>query len=595
MTSVGVSPVIRWGRVTAPTRAALLVIAVHLAVRAWLIFPGAYFQDDFTVLRAAREEPFGLDYLLRSGNGHLSPGTFLTGWVLSRFPGFLPAALDLMILQALASGALWLLLRRAVGNRMSAVVGLAMALFTPLMLTTVTWWAAGEVMLALQLAMATAGYCHLRYVEVRRFRWLAAASAAMVAGLFFGEKALFVPVVMLLLTIVVGPGGLRRTVRLLFSLWRVWLVYGLLGIAYLWLYFRYAELGEGSATTVGDALGLARSQLLDVFARGLLGGPWNGSITTTAQWLPISAFGFVLLVQVYLVVGLVAFRISGRRSLLAWGVLGTYLALNIGLTIRGRGLFAALLRLDPRYVCDALPLAAVCVAVMFTPAPGRESRLPGWAVGRSVAVGGLTVVALFNSSMVSTARLAETLHHHPVSTYIDNARASLLKDPATVLYDGFVPDSVMIGLFPEEEKRVSSVLAAYDVQAHYDRPSPDMKILDTTGVARPVTLAFTQNGVIGRKACGVAVEPGRSAFVQLDQIVPRGQWVMRVDYFTSTSAVLDVTTTGAAQPVGFRAGPRTVFVPVEGGASYVQFTPRQTGATVCVTGLTIGLPVPGQS
>jgi hypothetical protein len=577
----------------------LLVIVVHLVVSAWLIVPNAYFQDDFVVLRASRHAPITFDFLMRSGNGHLSPGAYLTGWVLARFPGsFLPAAIDLLALELLMSLFLWLMLRRAVGDRASVVVGLAAGLFTPLMLTTMTWWAAGVVMLSLQLAMGAAGYCHLRFMESRAWGWLVGTVTAMAFGLLFGEKALFVPVFLALLTVVVGRGGFRETARTVLRLWPAWILYAAIGAAYLAVYVKYAELGHGGAQTFSRALGLVRAQLVDVFTRGMLGGPWSGSLPTTGQWLPISAAALAVTIQVLVGIAVVAYRISGRRSLVAWGVLAVYLSLNVALTVRGRGYFALLLQLDPRYICDAIPIAAVALTVMFTPSPDRAPRVPSWAAARPSWVAGVAVLILFNSSMVSTGRVAEALHHHPVTQYVNNVRSYLAKDPTAVFYDGFVPQSIMIGVFPEPEKRVSSVLDAYGVKARYDRPSNDMKILDDNGVPWPIALTFPQAGVIDPKRdCGVDVQPGRAAFVELDHMIPPGQWVMRVDYFTATSSVLDVTTAGPAQPVGFLSGPRSVFLTVQsdGRVSYVEFQSGPGAGTVCLTGLTVGLPVPKTS
>jgi hypothetical protein len=503
-----------------------------------------------------------------------------------------------MALELLASVFLWLMLRRAVGDRASVLVGLAAGLFTPLMLTTITWWAAGEVMLTLQFAMAAAGYFHLRFIQSRSWWSLAAAGLTILFGLAFGEKALFVPVFLGLVTVMVVREGLRQTLRTVLRLWPAWLLYAVLGAGYVAVYLRYAELGHGGAQSAAAALRLVRAQLVDVFARGMLGGPWSGSIATSGQWLPISAVGLAVLVQVLAAVAILAYRVSGRRSLVAWGCLGVYLALNVALTVRGRGFFAILLQLDPRYICDAIPIAAVALTVMFTPPADRAARVAPWAAGRPVWVAGVAVLALFNSSMVSTGRVAETLHHHSVSQYVENARLSLVKDPRAVLYDGFVPQSIMIGVFPDQEKRVSSILDAYDVKARYNRPSNDMKILDDNGVAWPITLLFAQTGQIKhRKGCGVAVQPGRPAFVQLNQLLPAGQWVMRVDYFTATSSVLNVTTTGDAQPVGFLAGPRSVFLPVEsdGTVPYVEFESSEPSGVVCLTALTVGFPAPQTS
>jgi hypothetical protein len=587
----------RWARLTTTTRIALLVIAVQLVVRAWLILPGAYWQDDFTVLRISREGSPTYDSLMRSGNGHLSPGTYLVGWVLAQVPGsFLPAAALLLVLQVLASVMIWLMLRRAVGDRMSMVLGLALALFTPLMFSTVTWWAAGLVMLVLHLAMGIAGYCHLRFLESRRWWWVVGSVLGTLLGLVFVEKALFVTVFLVLLTVLVTVGGFRHTMRVLLRLWPVWVVHAGVAIGYLVVYVRLASLGDANARTVSSALELARYQVVDVLARGYLGGPWGSVVPGTGQWLPISAAGVAVVAQVYVAVGALAYRVSGRRSLVAWSALVAYVALNVALTVRGRGLFAGYVELDPRYVCDTIPLAAVCLAVMFTPRPGSQRPLAPWLSEHSVAIGGVAVLVLFNSSMVTAGNVGGPLHHREVTTYVDNARRSAEADPGLVLYDGFVPAMIMIGAFPDREKHVSSVLDAYGVDARYNRPSESMRVLDDAGVARPISLALAQTSNIdGSDDCGVSVEPGRHGFVTLDARIPAGTWVMQLEYYAGSDTAVGVTTSGDPQPVGLKAGQHTVFLVVPGGASYVEVESTQGDATVCITGVTVGFPVPGAS
>lgn len=587
----------RWARVSTPTRFALLVIAVHLVVRAWLILPAEWWQDDFVVLRLSRASPLDYDLVTRSGNGHLSPGTYAVGWVLAQWPGsFLPAAFLLLGLQALVSWMLWLLIRRAVGDRMSAVVGLAMALFSPLMFSTVTWWAAGLVMLVLHLAMGIAGYCHLRFLESRSWWWVGGGVGGMVLGLVFVEKALFITVFLVLLTVLVTPQGLRRTTGLLLRLWPVWLAYAVVASGYLVVYLRLASVGEANARTLSDAANLARYQIVDVLARGILGGPWATVVPETGQWLPASPATLALLAQVFVAVAILAYRVSGARSFVAWGAVAAYVMMNVALTVRGRGLFAGYVQLDPRYVCDVIPLAAVGLAVMFTPRAGREPRYHAWINNHSPVFAGAAILVLFNSSMITASHIGEPLRHDEVETFVKNARQSLQREPGLVLYDGFVPATIMIGAFPDAEKRVSTVLGAYDVDARYNRPSETMRVLDETGVARPIGLAFSRSGVIDRADdCGVAVEPGETARVRLDGFLTPGTWVLRLDYYTGSDVVLDVTTTGDAQQFGAREGQNSIFMNVPGGTWYIEMTSTRGTEPVCVTGMTVGFPVPGAS
>jgi hypothetical protein len=587
----------RWARLTTPTRLALLVIAVQLIVRAWLVLPAAYWQDDFVVLRISRESSLSYDSVTRSGNGHLSPGTYLVGWVLAQFPGsFLPAAILLLLLQALASLMLWFMLRRAVGDGVSVVVGLALALFTPLMFSTVTWWAAGLVMLVLHLAMGISGYCHLRFLESRSWWWIGGSVGGMLLGLLFVEKTLLVTVFLVLLTVLVAPEGLRRTAGVLLRLWMVWITYALVVGAYLVVYLRMASVGDANARTFSSALDLARFQVVDVLARGLVGGPWGTVVPNTGQWLPVSVGTVAVLLQLFVAVAVLAYRVSGARSVVAWGALATYLVVNVALTVRGRGLFAGYVQLDPRYVCDVIPLAAVCLAVMFTPRERAEPRYPSWINRNSFAFAGVAILLLFNSSMVTAGHIGEPLHHREVTSYVDNARRSLDNEPGLDLYDGFVPATIMIGAFPDEEKHVSSVLGAYDVGARYNRPSEWMRVLDETGVARPIALAFSQTGQIDTTdGCGAAVEPGGSTFVNLDDFIPAGTWVMRFDYFAGSDSVLDISTSGEPQPVGVHTGQNSIFLTVPGRSAYVEFTSKSGAGTVCVAGVTVGYPVPDAS
>lgn len=582
-----------WDRMTVPTRIAVLVIAAHLVVRAWLVLPAEYWQDDFVVLQGVRDGFPDWDTLISDRNGHVTPSMWVAGWVLAQVPGsFLPAAAMVLLMQAAVSTVLWLLLRRAVGDRMGAVVGLSAALFTPLMFSTVTWWSAAVAMLAQQLAMVLAGYCHVRFLEARSWWWTVGGVGAMLAALTVIEKAVFVPVFLVLLTVLVRWDGLRATVATLLRLWPVWLVYAVVASAYLVFYFQVATLGGATVTSASEGVDLVRHQLVDVFGRGMLGGPWSAVFPDTAAWLPASAAGVALVLQAFAALAVLGYRISGARSVVAWCVLGFYVAFNLALTIRGRGLFADFIEMDPRYVADSTVLAAVCLGVMLTPRAPAEPRISRWWADRSVVVAGVVVLLLFNSSMVTAGKVGETLHHHEVSTYVDNARLSLADDPRLVLYDGFVPQSIMLGLFPAEEKRVSSVLAAYDVDARYDIASSDMRILDETGVARPITLTFPQTGRIQRTDCGTSLEPGRTTFVDLDARVPEGRSLMRLDYYSASDSVLTVNTSGDPHQVGLPGGKRSIFVVVDGGRSFVELVHARGDRVVCLTGLAVGTPAP---
>lgn len=581
----------RWRQIPTPTRLALLVIVVHLLVRAWLVLPGEYWQDDFVFLRRARSEPLSWSYLFHAHNGHILPIPFLLTWFSAHVHSYLPTALILLGLQALASVALWRMLRRVVGPTPGMVVGLAVALFTPLMFSTVTWWAAGAMMLGLQLAMALAGYGHVSFQRTGRYRWLGGSVLALVLGLAFWEKAVILPAFLVLVTLMVS-GPPRDTFRSAVRLWPAWLSYAAVTAAYLALYSRVASVGEAEVRTVHGGVSLARHQVVDVFFRGLVGGPWHAVAPSTAAWLEASAFGLVVVVQLLIAFGVLGYSLSGARSLLCWAALLVYLALDVALTARGRGLYVAFIQMDPRYVCDAIPVAALCIAVMTVPRAGHETRLRSWS--RSWVAALVAIVLLFNSSMVTASAMAGALHRREVSTYVANARKSLAEDPRLVLYDGFVPASIMIGAFPADEKRISSVLGAYGIEPHFDLPSEDLQVLDDKGSAHPIRLSFVQSAHINPSDdCGVRVDPADpQQVVSLDTSIPAGDWVLRLAYYAGADSVVDLITTGAPQPVGLRAGQHSVLVPVRGGTSSVELVLERGDAAVCTTALEVGYPVP---
>jgi len=163
-----------------------------------------------------------------------------------------------------------------------------------------------------------------------------------------------------------------------------------------------------------------------------------------------------------------------------------------------------------------------------------------------------------------------------------------------VLYDGFVPASIMIGAFPSNEKRVSSVLGAYGIDAHYDLPSEDLQVLDDKGSAHPIRLSFVQSAHLDASDdCGLRVDPTDSQqVVDLDKSIPAGDWVLRLEYYAGADSVVDVTTTGAPQPVGLRAGQHSVLVPVRGWTSSVELVLERGDAAVCTTAFEVGYPVP---
>jgi hypothetical protein len=586
------SPVMMW---------AIVLIAVQTAIRVWQAVPGNYWQDDYHFLRLARDQGFTNQFLLQTYNDHLQPAGFALTWVCAQFPGtYLPAALIIVATQLVTSIAMLLLLREVVGPRPSLLIGLAVFLFTPLTVPTVTWWASFIITLPVQLVLAVCGYSHLRFLRHGHAGWLCLSAGALALGFAFTEKTVVVPVFVFLLTIVTARGSWRQVVLRLLRLWPVWLGYATLTVAYIAFYLGRVNPAAHRARSVGEFLGFAEHQIWDVFVIGLMGGPWHDQGVYNLTWQFNSLAVRLIVLQGVIALGILGWQRRGKSSLVLWGALAFYVVMNVSITAAGRGRWAGIILGDSRYITDALPLAAVVISLLLTPT--REaSRQPDITLRRAaVPVTALTVLALFNSSMVTLSHVSSAFHRTEVSTYVDNARAALAADPDLDIYNSEVPSSILIPAFRNVlgpgSNSAKIVLDAYDVHPRYELPSSEMRILDDQGRAQPIQLVYGASGVIhGVQDCGIPLSEVQNALIPLNFYVPADKRVMKVTYYTSGHGTLRIAYPGHRYDVGLDVGNRAVYLVVEGAMSHVSVALIEGEGTVCVNGLSVGYPIPDTS
>jgi len=571
---------------------ALGLIAIQTAIRAWQTVPASYLQDDYIFLRFAREQGFTLDYLFQGWNGHLQPIGFAMTWVLAQFPGnFLPAAGFIVLLQLLASLSLLLLLREVVGERWQLLVGLSVYLFSPLTQANVIWWASFIITIPVQLTLALCGYCHLRFLRTRNPLWVVATVAVLLLGFGFTEKCVVVPVFLFLLTILDARGGVRDTVRTMLRLWPAWLVYAAANIAYLATYFR--RVGTSSSRpieSVADLVSLVQHQVWDVFAVGVVGGPWHASFYKTSVFASNSLSTRLIVAQIVLAFAVLAWVRRGPRSLVGWAVLAAYLALNIAITGSYRGDLVTLLEGDIRYITDALPLAAVVVAVLLTPTRPATRAWDAWLRRNPSLMTGLAILFLFNSSLVTLSRSVPDYHDSYVAQFVANVREEMARDPDLDLVDGPVPFNTVVAISTRD------ILDAYDLHPRYDVSSENLRILDESGNAWPVVPTFASNALISHPGeCGVKLGQVHHEVVRFDRFVTPGRKVIRLSYFTNGHGVLRLTTPSESYEVGLDVGARKVVLVVEGGFSWVHLSFSHSDGTVCVDSIAAGYPAPDTS
>ncbi len=142
---------------------------------------------------------------------------------ISLYSWGLASAVSVVMLAAAGLAALRLL-RTLFGTRPAILLPLALYLLTPLTMPDLGWWTSAIESLPVQIATFAALNAQVHYVRTHRFRHAVAAAAWLLFGLFFFEKALILPLLLLAVTsgfLTDGP-WLRAIGRCLVTYWRGW-------------------------------------------------------------------------------------------------------------------------------------------------------------------------------------------------------------------------------------------------------------------------------------------------------------------------------------------------------------------------------------
>ena len=317
-----------------------ILVLAQAAFRAWALYGGWFFFDDFNLLDHALSEPLTIDSLMAPYNGHLMPGGRLLAEVVIASGGLdWPVAASLVLaLQVGASAACWWMLVSLFGRSLGSVALLLVYLSSALVVPAVHWWTAALNAVPLQLAMFLAVGAGARYLRAGRLRWLLATVLAVAVGLFFWEKAvLILPLLGALAFGWYAEGGpLARLWTLLRTRWPAVVVGVLLGAGYAAAYLSLAEQVGGQAGKGGSGQ-LVQNAVGSTFATGVVGGPWRWADfpqptvgVDPPVWATQTAWVLLAAIVVYA-------WLRRERTLRAWFLLGGYLATAVGLTVWGRG------------------------------------------------------------------------------------------------------------------------------------------------------------------------------------------------------------------------------------------------------------------
>lgn len=568
------------------TLAALLAGVVPFVLHTWAALRGSLAQDDFVITyHAAMAGPFDFGYFFQDYHGHLAPGGFLLADLLTAWAplDFAVLMAPFLLIQAVAAVLLWAVLVRCFGRRWGILVPFTMFTTSTLLLVPTLWWAYAIQIAPVLLATTAALHAHVRYLADGG-RWAIATVAWTVFGLAFYEKAVFIPLLVAGITVLLGV-SLRRHVVL-------WGVFGavLAGYAAAFLALTTSQVGQGAGpVTVGTVADMAGRMLGDTLVPGMLGGPWSGpgpGATFAASPVVVR----ILLLVAAVVVLVAGVRTRGLRARKAWLLLGLVFAVDVGLSAATRLTeVGPELGSDPRYVADLALVVALCVAFAFlTPKPfDRVSDPEPSTAKRPLALA--LCLALIASSVVGFQRLAPGLRFEHSREFLANARASVERDPDLVLYDTMVSSDILHAWFGENARtsRVTGLIPGI----LFDQPTSRMSLLDDSGTAKAITgVDAVSRGVPGPVAgCGYTVGE-QLVRIPLDTPV-LGRYLLRIDYFTSDGGEGVVDRDGVRVPVWFQPGLHTMYLPIEGLFDKVGFQLSAKGAPVCVAKIDVGRPL----
>ncbi|MEV7553818.1 hypothetical protein AB0N89_29730 [Amycolatopsis sp. NPDC089917] len=575
------------GKRPAPvTIAAIVAGVIPFVLHGWAALRGSLAQDDFVITyHAAKSGPFDLGYFFQDYHGHLAPGGFLLADLLTAWAplNFAVLMAPVLVMQAAASALLWSVLVRCFGRRWGILVPFTLFTTSTLLLVPTLWWAYAIQLAPVLLAATAALHAHVRYLADGG-RWAIATVAWTVFGLAFYEKAVFIPVLVAGITVLLGV-SLRRHLVLM----GVFVVV-LAGYAAAFLALTTSQVGQGGGpVTVGTVADLTGRMLGDTLVPGLAGGPWSGpGPGATFAASPVVVRVLLLLVAVAVLV--LGIRVGGVRARKAWVLLALVFAADVGLSAATRLTeVGPELGSDPRYVADLTLVAALCLAFAFLePKPfDRPSEPVPSTAKRPLALA--LCLALIASSAVGFSRLAPGLRFEHSREFLANARASIDRDPDLVLYDTTVPNDILHGWFGENARasRVVGLIPGF----RFDQPTGRISLLDDSGTAKTITgVESISRGLPGPvTGCGYAVGE-QLVRVPLDAPV-LGRHLLRIDYFTSDGGEGVVDRDGTRVPVWFQPGLHTMYLPIEGLFDKVGFQLSAKGAPVCLAKIDVGRPL----
>ncbi|MEU4831979.1 hypothetical protein [Streptosporangium sp. NPDC023615] len=573
--------------------AALALVVAQLAWRATILNRGGFFGDDLNMIGRATAEPFDLGYLFGVYSAHVMPVGMIANKLIVVFGAYdwTVTAAALLLLQLAASLAVYRMLRVLFGTRWAILVPFALYLFSPLALPAFYWWAAAVQALPLQIAIALSVASHVTFLRSGR------RADALVTGLWFlfglcsfHLKAVFaIPLLLVLVTVLYFPA--RERLR---SLTTAFGAYAAMAGAYSILFVLQLDRlhGQSVETPGAEVAGRAVARMLGVtFPVLAAGGPGN-------WWYKFYAVPPPLMIGAAwtLVAAVVAVTLFFRRGAWkAWLILAVYLPVLMVPILAGRA-FDRALGEEARYLADAVPVLALCLALATLPLLGEarpyRRRVPARGAVRAACV--TLAVAVTALSVYSGERYVAGTEpgRAEIRAYLASVRATLAAaPPGTDVYPQKTPyDRFGFGYGDEGLSNLTlSPLAPPELAALMRNPRPAAApfVLDPTG-RRLVPARLTGPYVAAPGGCF----PQRGGVISLPLVHRGGVVVLGLDYRSTARTAAYVRVGGQEVEVVFEQGAGKIHIPFTEPGRSVRVEVLSAEAQVCVTGGLFGGPTP---
>src|ERR1700761_4352294 len=287
--------------------AAAALLLVQLVIRAVLAFRGYFYWDDFILIsRAGTDGLFAPSFLFDDHDGHVMPAAFLVAGAVTRLAplNWIGPARSLVVLQLLASLALLRALHVILGWRPVLLVPLTFALFTPLGVPGVAWWAAALNSLPMLAALAWVCGDAILLMRTGNQRYALTGTLVYFGGLLFFEKAAVIPFVAFAVAALLCH--VQGDHKPLATVWRtglrLWVA--ALGLTAAWVGVYLAVVNQRRwSSDLGMTWDLLRRSVTHGLVPGLAGGPWEwGRWAPASPWATptttITALGWLMLAAV---------------------------------------------------------------------------------------------------------------------------------------------------------------------------------------------------------------------------------------------------------------------------------------------------------